>query len=102
ARALAKAIGGVRASYSSASAHDDQVFVQPFLEGVSVSGVAFSRDPNSGGPYLIINYDDATGRTDLVTSGSGADLKTFICLKSRTGNIPQRLARIPLLIDELA
>ncbi len=102
AQALANAIERVIASYSSDSAPGDQVFVQPFLEGVSLSGVAFSRDPNSGGPYLIINYDDTTGRTDLVTSGSGADLKTFICLKSRAENIPQRLARIPLLIGELA
>ena len=100
--ALTDAIERVIASYSSDSTPDDQVFVQPFLEGVSLSGVAFSRDPNSGGPYVIINYDDASGRTDLVTSGSGAELKTFICLKSRSENIPQRLARIPLLIGELA
>ncbi len=100
--ALTDAIERVIASYSPDCAPDDQVFVQPFLEGVSLSGVAFSRDPNSGGPYVIINYDDASGRTDLVTSGSGAELKTFICLKSRSENIPQRLARIPLLIGELA
>jgi len=37
-----------------------------------------------------------------VTSGADADLKTFVCPKSRSENIPRRLARIPLLIDELA
>ena len=101
-QALANAIERVMASYSSdCRPGGDQVFVQPFLESVSLSGVAFSRDPNSGGPYIIINYDDASGRTDLVTSGSGADLKTFICVKSRSENIPQRLARIPLLVGEL-
>ena len=37
-----------------------------------------------------------------MTSGADADLKTFVCPKSRSENIPRRLARIPLLIDELA
>lgn len=103
AQALTNAIERVIASYSSDSRPDgDQVFVQPFLENVSLSGVAFSRDPNGGGPYIIINYDDTSGRTDLVTSGSGADLKTFVCVKSRSENIPPQLVRIPLLIGELA
>ena len=103
AQALTDAVERVIASYLSDSRPDhDQVFVQPFLENVSLSGVAFSRDPNGGGPYIIINYDDTSGRTDLVTSGSGADLKTFVCVKSRSENIPQRLAGIPLLIGELA
>src|SRR5262249_12784901 len=48
------------------------------------------------------NYDDASGRTDVVTSGAGSDLKTFICVKGRRESVPQPLARIPLLIDELA
>src|SRR5207244_3208950 len=40
-QALADAIEQVIASYASDSAPGDQVFVQPFLEGVSLSGVAF-------------------------------------------------------------
>ncbi len=62
-QALANAIERVIASYSPDPGPGDQVFVQPFLESVSLAGVAFSPDPNSGGPYVIINYDDTSGRT---------------------------------------
>ncbi len=80
---------------------DDQVFVQPMLTSVSKAGVAFSRDPNSGGPYLVINYDDRSGRTDVVTSGSAGDLKTFIGLRSHPDGVPLSLKAVAELVTEL-
>ena len=72
---------------------DNQVFVQPMLSNVLMAGVAFTRDPNGGGPYFVINYDDRSGRTDLVTSGRAAvDQKTFCGLKSRLKSVPKPLA----------
>ncbi len=97
---LRPAIERVIESFGSA-AGDDQVFVQPMLSDVTISGVAFTRDPNGGGPYLVINYDDTTGRTDTVTSGSGASLKTFYGAKNRRVGVPAPLARIVHLLDEL-
>jgi hypothetical protein len=47
---------------------DEQVFIQPFLENVTRSGVVFTKDPNTGGNYLVIN--SVLGEdTTIVTSG---------------------------------
>lgn len=47
---------------------DDQVFVQPMLDNVAISGVAFSMDPNTKSPYYVIDYENS-GDTEAVTSG---------------------------------
>jgi len=47
----------------------DQILVQEFAEDVRVSGVVFTRQPGTGAPYYILEYDDETGATDIVTSG---------------------------------
>ena len=65
AEALSIAIKDVIASFDEGDGADDnQVFIQPMLSNVSMAGVAFTRDPNGGGPYFVINYDDRSGRTD--------------------------------------
>lgn len=81
----------------------DQVFLQPMLKSVKMSGVAFSKDPNSCGDYIVINYDDHTYSTDSVTSGKTNNLKTFYYYKnSKTvPNIDNNLLRIINLIKEL-
>ncbi|HUQ60612.1 PEP-utilizing enzyme [Lentzea sp.] len=69
---IASAVTEVFASYGRVDA-DDQVLVQPLLERVLASGVAFSCDPNSGAPYRVVNWS-GTGRTDAVTGGGRAEL----------------------------
>ena len=49
----------------------DEIIFQEMVKSVSSSGVAFTHDINNGSPYYIINYDDTTGLTNTVTSGSG-------------------------------
>ncbi len=66
---LADAIETVIASYGKAS-DDDEVLIQPMVEGVALSGVVFTRDLDTGAPYYVINYDDLSGRTDTVTGGA--------------------------------
>lgn len=56
---------------------DNQVLVQKMAEEVSCSGVVFSLDPNTGGKYFVINYDDNTGSTSSVTSGRGSSTKLY-------------------------
>ena len=97
---LTAAVETVIASFKNDD-EDDQVFVQPMLSRVAMAGVAFTRDPNGGGPYFVINYDDSSGRTDLVTSGAGGDLKTFCCLKTQFEAIPEPLIPIVGLLSEL-
>ena len=54
---------------------DNQVFIQPMLKDIKMSGVLFTVCPNTGGNYFVINYD-MSGASDSVTSGTGRDLQT--------------------------
>jgi CTP:molybdopterin cytidylyltransferase MocA/phosphohistidine swiveling domain-containing protein len=59
----------------------DEVFVQPYLSNVSLSGVLFTKDPETDAPYIVVNYDNTSERTDTVTSGQGEDLRTTVIYK---------------------
>lgn len=48
----------------------DEVLVQPMLENVVSSGVAFTHDPNTCAPYRVINWAEG-GDTEAVTGGMG-------------------------------
>ena len=52
-------------------------------------------------PTIIVNYDDRSGRTDVVTGGTGDNLQTFLCLKSRADACPAALAPVLALMGEL-
>ncbi|HTS51318.1 MAG TPA: adenylyl-sulfate kinase [Bryobacteraceae bacterium] len=101
AAAIPPAVERVIASYTGGHNQHDQIFVQPMLSEVSMAGVAVTRDPHAGGPYFVINYDDYSGRCDLVTSGTAEKLSTFVSLKSRQEGIPQPLQPILDLLREL-
>src|SRR3989338_722547 len=58
---------------------EHEIFVQPFLKDVKLAGVAFTKDPSNGAPYIVINFDDKSGRTNSVTSGDSNNLRTFYC-----------------------
>jgi len=98
--AVAQAIDRVIESFADDVSDDDQIFVQPMLDRVTMAGVAFSRSP-SGGPYFVVNYDDRSGLTDRVTAGVGDNLETFLCLRSRRDACPPSLAPIIALVSEL-
>jgi glutamine kinase len=98
--AVAEAVERVIDSFADDVSDDDQIFVQPLLHRVAMAGVAFSRSL-SGGPYFVINYDDCSGLTNGVTSGAGANLKTFYCLRSRPDACPASLAPVVALVAEL-
>jgi glutamine kinase len=48
----------------------EQIFVQEMIQNIKMSGVIFTGDNFGYQDYYSINYDDITGRTDTVTSGS--------------------------------
>ena len=75
--AISAAVDAVVASYEKDGRRDeDQVLVQPCLTDVVMSGVMMTRDLDTGAEYLVVNYDDTTGRTDSVTSGDAASTTT--------------------------
>lgn len=95
--AVAAAIEHVAASYPTRS-DAQQVLVQRMVGGVAFSGVAMTRTLSYGAPYRVINYDSATGATDGVTSGRGANLRTLYM--HREVDTPPRAAPaaiVPLL-----
>jgi choline kinase len=75
---LADAIGRVFASYRDPSPRD-QVLVQEMVRDVAMSGVVMTRTHALGAPYCVVNFDDATDRTDVVTAGG--DARTVVCLR---------------------
>lgn len=69
---LKKCIEKVINSYPKQNLLNQEVLIQPQLTSVSLSGVIFTRDLNTGAPYYTINYDKST-KTDSITSGSAAN-----------------------------
>lgn len=70
---ISKAINEVIKSYKFQKKKIDQseIIIQQMISNILLSGVAFTKDINTGAPYYVINYDDISGLTDTVTSGSG-------------------------------
>ena len=73
---LSKAVDRVASSMSGNPR--DQVLVQRMACDVSVSGVIMTYDVARGAPYYCIDYDDETGRTDVVTSGTGRHKSLYV------------------------
>jgi adenylylsulfate kinase-like enzyme len=99
--AITNAVERIILSFAETVRDSDQIFAQPMVEHVAMAGVAFSRRPNGGGPYYVVNYDERSGRTDRVTAGTGDNLETFYCLKSRSAACPPALAPVIALVGEL-
>ena len=74
--AVAEAIGRTIASMPGDP--NDQVLVQAMVEDVVASGVVMTRDPRTGAPFHVLSYDDLTGRTDVVTGGTGPHKRVLI------------------------
>ena len=66
---LERAVERVIASYGEANSADE-VLVQPLLQQVVRSGVAFSHDPNTCAPCRVLNWSEGSD-TAAVTAGVG-------------------------------
>ena len=80
----------------------NQVLVQRMVTDVSVSGVVFTQDLNTGAPYYVINYDDETGRTETVTAGNGYINRTLYVLRDAWTQLSSpRFLKIIEAIEEI-
>jgi phosphohistidine swiveling domain-containing protein len=97
--ALGSAVDRVVSSYARIKEpdHADQVLVQPMIDTISMSGVVFTQDLNSGAPYYIINYDDASGRFDSITAGNGDINRTLIVRRDFIDSVSSSRFRALLL-----
>jgi hypothetical protein len=95
---LEEAIEKVIASYGEPQP-DDEVLVQPMLQRVVRSGVAFSHDPNTCAPYRVVNWlegDDST-----VVTGGGRGGRIWQQAAASPVAPPKELAGVLYLISEL-
>ena len=74
---LVKAVNKVIKSYKSNS-KINQIFIQPMLTNVKMSGVILSHDINTLSPYFSINYNDPSADTASITSGSKENKNIFL------------------------
>jgi glutamine kinase len=99
-KALGAAVNDVIASYADYPSPDNRVLVQPMLQDVCACGVAFSRDPNTGTDYIVINYEQGDD-TAAVTGGRGLSLKTHYYWKHSPEAPKEELRDIVELVNEL-
>lgn len=95
---LATAIDDVFASYGAVHAADE-VLVQPMLGDVIRSGVVFSRDPNTGAPYRVVNFCDGLD-TAAITGGYSDRHRTLLYTAGGHRDDPF-LNRIEAVLQEL-
>ena len=98
------AIEQVIDSYSDENVKTSQILVQNFVQDILISGVVFTCDLTTGAPYYVINYDDTSGKTDTITSGSTDEIRTLVALKSNLNNISridERIINVLSAIQEI-
>ena len=78
-QALADAIIEVIHSYADCQP-DDQVLVQPMVQNVRLSGVAFTRTLEHAAPFYSVSYDES-GDTESITSGYAQQHKSLYLRK---------------------
>ncbi len=94
---LEPAVKKVIAAYGKVEANDE-VLIQPMLQNVSYSGVAFSHDPNTCAPYRVISWSEGSA-TDIVTSGAGGHTWQQAALAPLEP--PAQLVGVVKLLEEL-
>lgn len=89
AQSVSVAVDRVIASYGDTGDNLEwhEILVQPMISDVSMSGVVFSHDMATGAPYYVVNYDDISGKTDTVTSGSTDTSRTLLVHRNNVGRL---------------
>ena len=73
---LSDAIERVIRSYGTSENLLDQILVQPMLQHVIMSGVAFTKVWDAGAPWYVVNFEQ-NGDTSAITSGVSSDHRTL-------------------------
>jgi len=99
---IISAINQVMHSYGTRCLSKNEILIQSMIQNVSMSGVIFSHDLNSGAPYYVINYDDISGKTDTITSGSTDINRTLLIYRKKVENIrSSRFKKLLMAVIEI-
>ena len=91
-----EALLSVWRSYDAAG-ENEEILVQPMLQGLRKSGVVFTADMDTFADYYTVNYFEGED-TSAVTSGSARRQKTFV--RYRGSPAPSREEDMERLIEE--
>jgi hypothetical protein len=94
---LQAAVDEVIGTYPAGS-DGGEVLIQPMLKQVVRSGVGFSHDPHTGGPYRVVTWTEGDDTT-RVTSGQGG--RTWQGAALSPVKPPHELACVVAMLDEL-
>lgn len=67
---IEKKIKNIIKGYRKNSYKKSKILIQNKISSINSSGVVFNRDLSTGAKYYVINYDDVSGKSDTVTSGT--------------------------------
>ena len=95
---LDNAINQVITSFGDQASELDEILIQPMLDGVLRSGVAFTADAVSGAPYRVIEWTDGTDTTAVT---SGKNTRTYYYAKGAKVNVPDEISGVISLLNEL-
>ena len=99
---IKNAISLVIQSYGKSCLNKNEILIQPMIQDVSMSGVIFSHDLNTGAPYYVINYDDISGKTDTVTSGTTDISRTLLIYRKQIEKIhSSRFKKLLMAVIEI-
>lgn len=100
---IKKKIDLVIKSYKRISLRKSQILIQKMISSINCSGVVFNRDLNTAANYYVINYDDISGKSDTVTSGStlNSNRVLFVLKKKLTDVKSKRFLKLLKAIEEI-
>ncbi len=101
--AVKSAVVEVKDSYGqNINPEQDHILVQEMAENITLSGVVMTKTLDTGAPYYVINYDDESGRTDTITSGTGENKTILVYHKTKDEYFSsKRLRKIVQFVAEL-
>ena len=100
---IKKKIDLVIKSYKRISLRKSQILIQKMISSINCSGVVFNRDLNTAANYYVINYDDISGKSDTVTSGSTLNSnRVLFVLKKKLADVKsKRFLKLLKAIEEI-